>query len=92
MGEVVWCVAVLDAALEPGSIVWPKRIFGTDRVQEMLNVHLYFVKLFGCHIAGNNIPIDITDFADAIMTGKPHPYVYLNFGCGRNSTVSRCLA
>ena len=70
-------------ALGPGSIIWPKRIFGDDRAQEMLNVHLYFVKLFGCHIAGNNIPIDITGFADAIMTGKAHPHVYLNFGCGR---------
>ena len=29
----------------------------------MLKVHLYFVKLFGCHIAGNGIPLDITGFA-----------------------------
>jgi hypothetical protein len=63
--------------------VWPNRIFGADRVREMLNVHLYFVKLFGCHIAGNNIPIDITGFSDAIMHGKLHPRVYLKFGCGR---------
>ena len=69
--------------LRPESIVWPKRIFGADRVREMLNVHLYFVKLFGCHIAGNNIPIDIKGFAAAIMKGKPHPDVYLKFGCGR---------
>jgi hypothetical protein len=61
----------------------PNRIFGADRVREMLNVHLYFVKLFGCHIAGNNIPIDITGFSDAIMHGKLHPRVYLKFGCGR---------
>jgi hypothetical protein len=55
----------------PGTVVWPNRIFGADRVREMLNVHLYFVKLFGCHIAGNNILIDITGFSDAIMHGKP---------------------
>ena len=60
--------------------MWPNRIFGADRVREMLNVHLYFVKLFGCHIAGNNIPIDITGFSDAIMHGKLHPRVYLKFG------------
>jgi hypothetical protein len=49
----------------------------------MLNVHLYFVKLFGCHIAGNDIPLDITGFAKAIMNEQAHPCVYLNFGCGR---------
>jgi hypothetical protein len=49
----------------------------------MLYVHLYFAKLFGCHIAGNNIPLDISGFADAIKNGRPHPRVYLNFGCGR---------
>ena len=70
-------------ALVPGSIIWPKRIFGDNRARKMLNVHLYFVKLFGCHIAGNNMPIDITGFADAIMTGKAHPHVYLNLGCRR---------
>jgi hypothetical protein len=70
-------------ALGPGTIVWPKRIFGADRAREMLNVHLYFAKLFGCHIAGNNIPLDISGFADAIKNERPLPRVYLNFGCGR---------
>ena len=49
----------------------------------MLNVHLYFVKVFGCHIAGNNIPLDISGFANAIMNQTAHPGVYLKFGCGR---------
>jgi len=70
-------------ALGAGSVVWLKRIFGANRGRETLNVHLYFVKLFGCHVAGNNIPIDVRGFSDAIMQGKPHPRVYLNFGCGR---------
>jgi hypothetical protein len=70
-------------SLGPGTVVWPYRIFGADRDREMLNVHLYFVKLFGCHIAGNNILVDITGFADAIMEGKSHPHVYLKFWCGR---------
>jgi hypothetical protein len=58
------------------------RIFPYGTAREMVNVHLYFVKLFGCHIAGNNIPLDIAGFSDAIMRGKPHPNVYLRFGCG----------
>jgi hypothetical protein len=57
------------------------RIFGYDTAREMLNVHLYFVKLFGCHVAGNDIPIDTTRFASAILQGKAHPNIYLRFGC-----------
>jgi hypothetical protein len=57
--------------------------FSLTRARDMLYVHLYFAKLFGCHIAGNNIPLDISGFADAIKNGRPHPRVYLNFGCGR---------
>ncbi len=59
------------------------RIFRYDTVSEMLKVHLYFVKLFGCHIAGNGIPLDVTGFADAIMNEEAHSCVYLKFGCGR---------
>ena len=70
-------------AIAPGSIVRTNQILRCDTAREMLNVHLYFVKLFGCHIAGNGIPLDITGFADAIMNEKAHPCVYLKFGCGR---------
>jgi hypothetical protein len=49
----------------------------------MLNVHLYFVKPFGYHIAGNGIPLDITGFAAAIKSHQAHPGVYLRSGCGR---------
>jgi hypothetical protein len=70
-------------AIGPGSIVRTKRIFPYNTAREMLNVHLYFVKLFGCHIAGNDIPLDISGFAYAIMNQTAHPCVYLKFGCGR---------
>jgi hypothetical protein len=69
--------------LEPDDVVRTNRIFRYDTAREMLNVHLYFVKLFGCHIAGNAIPLDITGFALSILNEKAHPSVYLKFGCGR---------
>jgi hypothetical protein len=69
--------------IAPGSVVRTNRIFRYETAREMLKVHLYFVKLFGCHIAGNGIPLDITGFADAIMNEKAHSCVYLKFGCGR---------
>lgn len=46
----------------------------------MLNVHLYFLKVFGCQILEGNIRIDTAPFADAILKGQPHPNVYLAFG------------
>ncbi len=70
-------------AIAPGSAVRTNRVFPYDTAREMLNVHLYFVKLFGCHIVGNDIPIDVDGFANSIMKGKAHPNVYLKFGCGK---------
>ena len=56
------------------------RIFNYDTRKQMLNVHLYFVKLFGCHIVESKIPINISTFSNAILNNKAHPCVYLKFG------------
>jgi len=64
----------------PGAIVRANRLFPYDTAREMLNVHLYFVKLFGCLIIEGAIPIDVTAFATAILKEKAHPHVYLKFG------------
>jgi hypothetical protein len=45
--------------------------------KSMLDVHLFFVKLFGCAIIEHDIPIDITGFSEAIMNQKPHPLIHL---------------
>ena len=47
----------------------------------MKRVHLYWVKVFGCHIAEETIPIDLTRFSHALLTGTCHPFVYIRFGC-----------
>jgi hypothetical protein len=51
----------------------------------MTNVHLFFLKLFGCMLCeaeanGHDVPIEIEPFSKAIMTGRPHPEVHLQFG------------
>lgn len=53
------------------------KIFPGSVHRSMLNVHLFFVKLFGCLIFGNAIPIDISQFASAITNDSPHPNIYL---------------
>lgn len=68
-------------AITPGTIVRANRIFPYDTAREMLNVHLYFAKLFGCHILEGAMPIDIETLADAILREVAHPGMYLKFGC-----------
>ena len=38
-------------------------------------VHLYFVKLFGCKLIEDNVPIDLAPFSKALVSGMPHPEV-----------------
>ena len=54
-------------------------IFQYDTHRMMLNIHLYFIKLFGCHIATEKIPIELAEFSYSIMNSKAHPNVYLGF-------------
>jgi hypothetical protein len=71
--------------LKVGKWVSANRIFRYLTKREMINVHLFFLKLFGCMLAeananGHHVPIDIDHFSQAIMSGRPHPEVHLQFG------------
>jgi hypothetical protein len=71
--------------LAVGDLVRGDRIFPQNARREMEKVHLYFLKLFGCMICeavanGHQLPIDIEPFSKAIMSNRPHPEVYLQFG------------
>jgi len=70
-------------SIREGVTVRAKGVFPADTQRQLLNVHLYFVKLFGCHIAGNAIPIPLDRFARALISGTAHPNVYLRFGTMR---------
>ena len=50
-----------------GAVLRVNRIFRYDTRREMRSVHLYFVKLFCCHIIEAGIPINITTFSNAIL-------------------------
>jgi hypothetical protein len=71
--------------LRVGALVRGNRIFGYNTRNKMKDVHLFFVKLFGCMLAeakanGHDLPIAIEAFSDSIMSKRPHPEVYLQFG------------
>jgi hypothetical protein len=52
----------------------------------MREVHLYFLKLFGCLIAENSIPLNLAEFSRAIMQATFHPNVYLAFWASHKET------
>ncbi len=63
-------------------------LFPYETRHGMRNLHLYFVKLFGCQIVEGDIPIDIASFAKAIIEGRPHPNLHLAFGHISNLPVA----
>jgi len=69
-----------EPPIAAGTSVRTNRIFPYNTARAMLNVHLYFVKVFGCLILEGKIPIDIAPFSEAILQERPHPNVYLAFG------------
>ncbi len=66
--------------LKPGRVVRTNRIFRYDTSKKMLNVHLCFLKLFGCHVVEAGVNIDVQSFSQAILNNKSHQNVYLKFG------------
>ena len=73
-------------AFAPGAVVRLNRVFPYDTRQQMLNVHQFFVKAFGCLVIEGSLPIDIGGFAGAIMNNRAHPLVHLKFGVPSAST------
>lgn len=63
--------------LRPGGRLDLGKVFPGTVQKSMLNVHLYFVKLFGCIISENALPIDIGGFSKAILNTTAHPKVHL---------------
>ena len=66
-------------AIHASAVVRLSPAFRSGIRRPMLHVHLYFLKLFGCLITDNAIPIDIRTFSEAIQNEMPHPFVYLSF-------------
>lgn len=56
------------------------KVFPGRTKKAMLDVHLFFVKIFGCLIIEHNIPIPIEPFSQAILKRSEHQKVYLGIG------------
>ena len=54
-------------------------VFKNNIEESMLNVHLLFVKIFGCRIIENEVPININRFSQAFLKKEAHKNIYLSF-------------
>lgn len=66
-------------SIRTGTVVNLASAFPGSVKQSMLDVHLYFLKLFGCLIVEHVVPLDITPFSAAILEGHAHPKVFIAF-------------
>jgi hypothetical protein len=72
-------VRVAKPTLKAGTAVRANRIFPQCTRRNMLNVHQFFVKQFGCLILEGKLPADIGGFASAILNDRAHPQMFLKF-------------
>lgn len=63
--------------LAVGQVIKLNQAFPQQRDRQMLNVHLFFCKIFGAKLIESGSPISADSFADAIMNDTPHPHFYL---------------
>jgi len=54
-------------------------VFPKDTQKYALHVHLYFVKLLGCKLVEEKVPINIGRFSEALLSGRSHRDVFLTF-------------
>lgn len=69
-----------ESSLNTGTVIRLSRVFGYQAREKMLNLHLYFVKLFGCVAAEKSIPVDISGMSDSIIGKQPYPNIYVGLG------------
>jgi hypothetical protein len=53
------------------------KVFPGHTKQATLDIHLYFIKVFGCLIVEGSLPIDISSFSTALRERRAHEEVYL---------------
>ena len=52
-------------------------IFDSDIKSNLINVHLFFVKILGCHAVESGLSLDLTSLANSITTNNICPNVFI---------------
>lgn len=69
-----------NSAIDKGAPIYLNKVFSQCVPNQILFVHLYFVKLLGCALVEHKVPIKICQFAKALIQQIPNPRVFLAFG------------
>lgn len=65
------------------------KVFPGTVKASMLNVHLYFLKVFGCQVVESGAPLPINEIAKSIVCGKAYEHIYIAFGANpAKSTIN----
>lgn len=76
-----------NPALKAGEFVQGEHVYARGAGQELLNVHLYFTKLIGCHLVAANANFDRAALAASILNSTPNRYVHLKFGISQSGQL-----
>jgi hypothetical protein len=68
------------------------KVFSGSTRQSLLNVHLFFVKLFGCKIVEDGVPIDTSQFSACLQQGVAHDSIYIAIGNTPATVNHKCAA
>ncbi|KQZ28071.1 hypothetical protein [Duganella sp. Root1480D1] len=79
------------APLRVGQLLKLNKVFKSPSAR-MLDVHLYFVKHFGCRIAEFGLSIDIVGFSKALLGRTAHPEVFLAIGPSLHPKIGKKIA
>lgn len=67
------------------------KVFHQNVTDHSIDMHLYFVKIFGCLIAEHDIPIDIAPLATSLLNRIPHKNIHIGFGSLTTSLNNKCM-
>jgi hypothetical protein len=67
-------------------------IYGDKYQAELMNLYLYFVKLFGCYVVNAGIDIDKRQFGKSLLEKHEHPDFYIRCSYFPNWPVQKMIA
>ncbi len=66
-----------------------QKVFPGSVNKSILNVHLFFIKLFGCYALECNVSVPVAEFANCISSSTAHPNIYIGFGYLQKETKKK---
>lgn len=69
--------------------LYTNAVFNINPNEGMLFIHLYFLKIFGCHVKDNNFSgIDLNEISHNLLMGYYNPYFLIRFGFNPNFRIT----